>query len=116
MSVRTFEFFISQRFDASSMHAFGCIASGTASFDGVLMQIVGQPAQIAVTYKGVAGQVPEWIRFVNHQLKSNLLDDKKCTGKKLTMFECVSSHRRCHSPANGYCYRTTITSLGYANL
>lgn len=62
--VRTFEFLVSQRFDATAMHTLWRITTGTAGFDGVFVQIVGQPAQVAVAHKWIACQMPMQSRLI----------------------------------------------------
>lgn len=103
----TFEFLVSQHFDAPTMHAFGCFATGAARLDRILVQIVGQPAQIAIADERITCQMP------GSQNTNNVSFDigTKHTDRYnlLTVSECFSLHRMCHWPTIE-CYCHTMTT------
>jgi hypothetical protein len=53
----TFDFLLAQRFNLSAVHLLGRFAFGAARFDRILVQIVGEPPQIAVANEGISCQM-----------------------------------------------------------
>lgn len=57
-STFTFIFGLSHLADPSAVHPSRGLTSGAASFDGVCMQVLGQPPQVAIANERVACKVP----------------------------------------------------------
>lgn len=55
---------VSEEGEAASMHAFGTLAPSAARLHGVLVQIGGQPAQVAVADERITCQVPAWHKLL----------------------------------------------------
>lgn len=53
----TFEFLLAQRFNAPAMHPLRWLTACSTCLYGIFVQIVGQPAQIAVTNERILGQM-----------------------------------------------------------
>jgi hypothetical protein len=53
----TFDFLLAQRFNLSAVHLLWRFAFGAARFDWIFVQIVGQPAQIAVANEWIPCQM-----------------------------------------------------------
>lgn len=53
----TFKLFFAKSLNSTAMHSFWRITAGPTRFDGVFMQIIGKPSQIAVTNERISCQV-----------------------------------------------------------
>jgi len=60
----TFELVFLKSFQPLSLHSLRRVALGSGGFDGVVMQIFGEPTEIAVANERVTGQVPAHLRFM----------------------------------------------------
>lgn len=57
ISQLTFDLLLPQRLNLPSVHFLRCFALGAARFDRILVQVVGQPAQIAIANKRISCQM-----------------------------------------------------------
>lgn len=58
----TFNFFFSQWFNLSSVHLFRCFTLGATRFYWILMQVVSQPAQVAIANKWISCQMSKLLK------------------------------------------------------
>lgn len=54
----TLEFLVTQHLDAAAMHTLGRLTACATRLDRILVQIIGQPAEIAIADERITRQMP----------------------------------------------------------